>query len=203
MDLDHISGGLGDLMMSPARRSYGSHVSDVLRDIDNRLINVGQRPTDHDMSPQEIRRMGPYREAGFIWELVFEHFWGERMLTRHRGRNVIKGAELEKDGIFGSPDGIMECVGEPDRIQEYKWTSRSSKRVANFATDFRNYIMQLKSYCYMAETPYADLYLFFAAGDYDSSGPQPRHFSITFSMRELKAHWEMLLRHRDKYMGKI
>lgn len=195
-------------------RAPGLHVSQIIRDIDNRLIAQGQRPLDGEMSADELRRAGYFWEAGFCWEDLFEEIWGRRMRRR---LSIIDQPALEEDGITGTLDGLMYAhnlnavvqdlpgwgfealtLEHFPRVQEFKWTTKSSNRVQYLQEDFRTWFMQMKAYCYLAKTFYADLYPFFAAGNYGSERPHARHFQITFSPQELRQNWDMLVREGRK-----
>lgn len=191
-DLKEVAGGLALSLPGPAPRSTGLHVSGIIRDIDNRLIHRGERQLDAELSPDELRRMGNYRDMGFMWEQVFTEVFAQRERLKLDG---IHQQEMERDGIYGTPDWIAI---DPWRVVDFKCTWRSSRRVPNIQEDFRTWFMQLKAYCYMVKTAHAELIVFFVNGDYLQSGPQRRRFQITFGMRELVDNWELLKRHGGK-----
>lgn len=194
----NVTGGLGHDFLHPPPRSSGIHVSNVIRDIDNRLIHRGERPLDRELSEHEKRRMGNYREAGFIWELVYQEYF----LLRSRLRFGLEQAELEKDGLFGTIDFVRFVEPRRWRVVDTKWTSMSSRRLQNFWTDLRTWGMQLMAYCMMVGTTHGALIVFFSNGDYAESGPQAFEVFFEFTERQLHMNWDMLVRHA-KSMRKL
>lgn len=215
--LPPASSGL-DLKKAPAPRGRGLHVSDVIRDISNRVIRPGERRQDTELTDDELRRMGNYREGGFILELIIEalmsgqlreaaslltrklvsHFFKYRMIAR---RHVKQQKEIFLDGLYGTPDAVDVANWV---LEEYKCTWKASWRVENMELEFWEWFRQIMAYCYMLSRirrkPLlrARLFVFFINGDYRQSGPQIRYFEIQFSMQELAENWDMLQRRAAK-----
>lgn len=213
-DLPPASSGL-DLKQPVHKRAKGLHVSDVLRDIENRVIKPGLRPRDSELSKDELRRMGNYREGGFILELIIEtllagdvrgasslllrklvsHFFKQRMIARRR---VRAQKEITVDLLPGTPDA-MDMANWV--LEEYKATWRASWRVQDMEQEFWYWFRQIQCYMYMVSRRFkkkclhARLFVFFINGDYRESGPQIRQFNIECSWHELEENWQMMQRH--------
>lgn len=186
-------------------RPPGPHVSHVIRDIDNRLIHVGQRPLDGHLLPEERRRMGNYTGAGFIWEVIVEKAAYKAMMAEARGDpelwpdrpHIIRQEFIKKDGIWLKPDALEIPTWT---LEEYKWTWRSIRRLDAIDSDFFTWLMQIQAYCRATETTACNLFAFFCNGDYRESGPQARHIHLDFSEQELEENWAMLVNHYRKNM---
>lgn len=218
--LPPASSGLA--LKKPSRRSVGDHVSNTLRDIENKVILPGQRPSDVTLSPFEMQRMGNYREMGFIWELIVEalttgkiqdsappflhalveHFFAARMIAR---RKVKQQGEIFVDDLFGTPDAmdLKNWV-----LEEYKATWKASWRVLNIEREFWYWFHQIMAYAYMISAVkkrwvlQGRLFVFFVNGDYRESGPQIRQFNMEFSIQELVENWDMIKRHHRRMRAK-
>lgn len=215
----------------PARRSRGLHVSEIIRSLDNRVLNPGQRRPDLELSDEEMRRMGNYREGGFILELAVDallsgdlkeggslllrklvsHFFKHRMIARRKvalqGEIVIEvelPGKRKRTALYGTPDGL----DVPNLVlEEYKCTWRSSNRLANIEIDFVTWFWQIKEYLFMLSLIHgqhilcARLFVFFINGDYRKSGPQIRQFNLSFSWHELQENHDMLMRRAAKMVA--
>lgn len=171
----------------PTPRSSGVHVSDIIRDIDNTLLNVGKRQKYDELTPQEKLRMGAHTSMGWAWEEVVRD-----ALRRIRPvlPGVVPAGELTLDGIHGTPDG----VNEPEwAVEEFKATWRSSNRPLD--PDFWSWLVQIKAYCRMLQTKQAYLSIFWVCGDYRESGPFTQRLHLNFNDLEIKDNWEMLRNH--------
>lgn len=168
-------------------RSTGLHVSSVLRWIDNHAIHKGQRKAFEDLSPAERVRMGGYTTGGWVWEDIVRE-----SLVKVLHRDLYYVGEVSTNGIVGTPDGLY--INDGEWIQESKATWRSSRRPLE--TDFRSWLWQIKSYCYMMDVPRAKLDAMFINGDYRDSGPQIKQWEMEFTKRELEENWTMVLNNR-------
>jgi hypothetical protein len=168
-------------------RSSGVHVSDIIRDIENSLIHKGQRRKYDELSAAERTRMGAYVSVGWAWEDILSH--ALKAVLKRRGL-IHPMEQLTQDGITGTPDGW------DDMIEEYKATWRSSSRPID--PDFWHWLVQIKAYCYMAETMFARLRIWYVNGDYRDSGPQVKTLQLKFGEAELQENWDMLRQHAQE-----
>jgi hypothetical protein len=174
-------------------RSTGLHVSHVIRDIDNKVINVGKRGPA--VTPAELARMGPYVLGGFAWEEIIRDAL-VRMYPASNPDRFQPAGELKLDGLIGSPDWLdmEEWV-----LEEFKSTWKSSR--GGVTPDrFWSWFVQIQAYCKMLKVLRANLRVFFVNGDYRSSGPQVKMYRLEFEQAELDQNWEMLVKHA-KEMG--
>lgn len=169
-------------------RSSGVHVSDIIRDIENETTKPGQRKRVADLTENERRRMGAYIHGGFAWEEVLRG--GVVKMYSAGADRLCSPGELERDGVYGTPDGFdvdSWC------IEEMKCTWRSSRW--DIVSDFWSWWVQIKAYCHMSYTDRARLWVFFVNGDYRDSGPQVKMYEAVFNAPELERNWTMLLTH--------
>lgn len=194
IDPKTMASGVGEEFESPAPRSAGFHISNILRDIENRLLKRGQRKPYDDLTDQEKSRMGKYTEMGFIWEVVVESVWKRRMLSRRKEAGAIRQTEIERDGIYMTLDAVIP--GKPWIVEEYKATWLSSRHPIE-GPKFWYWREQQKGYCGAVDTNRSNLFVFHVNGDYRESGPQAKAWEIEWSPRELAENWQMVTRHRD------
>lgn len=174
---------------APRLRSAGLHVSDIIRDLENRVTKPGKRRPVSDLSPSEKRRMGHYVEIGWAWEEMIRRAMLRSYYAGVNDRFCDPG-ELELDGIYGNPDWFDL---EDACVEEFKATYRSSRRPIE--TDFWSWFVQIKAYCAMTATNWARLRVFFVNGNYRESGPQFRLWQIRFDEDEIERNWTMLRNH--------
>ena len=169
-------------------RSTGLHVTDIIRDIENRLTKPGKRRPYDELTAEEKKRMGAYVEGGWAWEEALRR---AMLVTYYRGlERFISVGEIELDDIFGTPDWFDTDDG---CVEEFKATWRSSRRPIE--TDFWHWWVQIKAYCHMTDTRFARLRVFFVNGDYRDSGPQFKLWQAKFEKMELDKNWDMLRKH--------
>lgn len=173
------------------REAKGTHVSEIIRDIQNKVTHKGKRKPFSELTQEEKRRMGSYTSMGWAFEKIIEaalrEVFGAFFLGRERYQ---KTGSLTLDGISGTPDWLdlqHWCV------IEFKATWRSSRR--DLETDFAHWLWQIKAYCKLLAVTTAELYVFFVNGDYRESGPQLKGFALSFSQREIDENWSMLRNH--------
>jgi hypothetical protein len=125
-------------------------------------------------------------EMGFAVERAIEEAW------RLRRIEVLRPGEFAKDGITGSPDGVSFEDGMPI-VDEIKCTWMSSRGCPE-DRKFWHWIVQMKAYCYLLDTPRARLHAFFVNGDYaQHREPQYLSWDLCFTEGELEENWLMLL----------
>lgn len=187
-------------------RSAGAHCSDIIRDLDNRLINKGQRKHSSELTNLEKKKAGLFWQNGFIWEGMVERELAARNIrgvnVKRRGtpRDIIlHQMEIELDGIFMTLDAfdpIEEC------LEEYKATYKSSDRIMD-QTDFWSFFIQMKAYCWGLTNwighlvNHAHLYVWFICGNHKGIGPVAKAYEIEFDGADLQRNWNMLLQHKE------
>lgn len=175
-------------------RTKGLHLSTIYRDLENTVIHPGQRKGEKELTPNELKRLGPYRELGFIWEELIGCYMARKMRRSNPDRYIDPGEQC-LDGIYGTPDNF-DVVDYA--VEEWKATWRSMNRLQKLETDFWVWFVQMKSYCKMLGTDTARLRIFFVNGDYRDSGPQPRMLECKFTQRELDDNWSMIRNHAKR-----
>jgi hypothetical protein len=174
-----------------SRIAEGTHVSEIIRDIQNKVTHKGKRKKFSELSSEERRRMGNFTSMGWAFERVIEsalcEVWG---VYFEREDRYTKTGSLCLDGITGTPDWLDQHTWS---VVEFKATWKSSRR--DLANDFASWLWQIKAYCKMLATTTAELYVFFVNGDYRESGPQLKAFSISFTRQEIDENWAMLKSH--------
>lgn len=172
-------------------RSPGLHVSAIIRDILNKSIKKGERRTDEEMSPNELKRMGTYRSLGFAWERVLQR----SLVEEFASGACVRPGEFTLDGIYLSPDLINIETGH---LEEWKCTWRSSRRAENLDAEFIEWMWQIKAYLKAVGYLICILRVFFVNGDYRDSGPKIMCWRLEFSQIELDENWMMITKHADR-----
>lgn len=187
-------------------RSPGIHVSDVLREL---LVAIGryEERAEGEM-PNETMW-----DLGFAWEDVLGRVLADRMAGAENEQRLPQ-MELERDGIYGSPDGVLMnglarkgmdgtilLHQEEIFIEETKLTWMSSRNSLD-SPKLLPYVLQGKTYCAMAGCNVVRIRAFFVNGDYSytTKGPNPipREWYVRFNDRELEEWWVGFLRHAEK-----
>lgn len=178
-------------------RTEGIHVSELIRDLQNKVTHKGKRKSFADLSHEERRRMGNYTSMGWAFEIVIERALREVWSDLFRGdERYVKTGELFFEGVVGTPDWLDTYDAS---VIEFKATWRSSRR--DIARDFVSWLWQIKAYCKMLCTTTARLYVFFVNGDYRESGPQLKAFALNFTQAEIDDNWFMLQQHVPFLIG--
>ena len=174
-------------------RQEGLHLTDVIKSL---MEDAGMKMYTGD----GFRDMELTAEMGLLWERVLSKVMREKF--------AIRPPQLQKDGIWMSPDGVnfpsVLSLG-PDPLQEYatcveeyKFTWKSTRN----APDQNFYYMaQLKAYCTCLETPAAVQHIFYCNGDYRGSGPVYRRTRVIFTEWELEDNWRMIKQQAEKIMN--
>lgn len=173
-------------------RSSGVHLSDIIRYIDNTVMNPGKRPASESLSQAELARAGSRWEMGFIWEVLVEEVFMRRMLERLR---LQKQDPLIFRNLALTPDADSE---PEERIFEFKATWYSSRRGEEFEDNFWHWIMQIKAYCLAKRRLKATIFVFWVNGDYKESGPMVIRYDFEFTPQELEENWQIIENHRAK-----
>lgn len=182
-DIMLIHEGMPDLLPMMGR-SPGMHVSDIIYNIAVRLGYL-KGPAD-DSGDDEAFVPNAHMGLGSALEHAIIH----RFALDEPGRYLQIG-ELERDGLFGTPD----LVDLEDWILiEIKLTWMSSRHDPD-SQKFWRYWVQVMAYCIMLETNVARLHVCHVMGDYKGSGPIYRIWERRFSNQELAENWRMLVSH--------
>lgn len=161
-------------------RSEGIHVSSVISQlcIDQGIFKDA-KPIDRGQC-----------ELGSALEYAITR----RLELTNPGKYVSVG-EIEKDGIFGTPDLIYPAAGEDDEI---KLTWMSSKHAPD-SDKYWRYWAQIKAYCHMMGVDRGKLSVCHVNGDYRGCKTAYREWGQTFSRQELLENW-LLIRSRAETM---
>lgn len=195
-ELDYLTAH-GEQRVIGQDRSVGLHVSDVIRDLDNRLIHKGKRLPYDLLTEFEHKRMGYYTEMGFIWEELVEHYFRIRMLMRGEKFRWVTQQEFQEDNIFLTPDGYDL---DEDMGIEIKATWVASWKFQDPEKWFWSWFTQMKAYAKVLGCRVFRLFVFWVCGDYKNSGPQVIEYRIRFSDQEVEDNWAMLLGHAQTMM---
>jgi hypothetical protein len=168
---------VADLGLAPnPPRSDTLHVSTLIK-----AILVGLEPERFSGTDDPSVKF----EMGFAVERAIEEAW------RLRRIEVLRPGEFEKDGITGSPDGVSFEGGTPV-VEEIKCTWMSSRGCPD-DKKFWHWLIQMKAYCWLLDTPRSRLHVFFVNGDYkEHRDPQYLSWDFTFTQQELAENFEML-----------
>lgn len=184
-------------------RSAGIHVSDVLREM---LVSIGRYDADKG-TPNETMW-----DLGNAWEDVLSQALASRMHGNAFETRLPK-VELERDGIYGSPDDVIIAesaivtAGAPGAgvlveageifIEETKATWMSANHSIT-SMKLLPYVLQVKTYCCMADCRVGRIRAFFINGHYDyktkGPNPVPKEWYIRFSDRDLSDWWTSFTR---------
>jgi len=164
-------------------RTPGPHLTDVIVDIalQMQLLRRGN-PEQRDY---ELER---YATMGFVWEDII----GKHLASLH---GIQPGQfECHLDGIIGTPDRFRPGTGEVD---EFKATWMSTKHDIT-GEKFWRWWSQIKGYCRMLNTHWANLYVFFVNNDYRPPRPELIVYSAMFEDSDIIPNWRLITEHRDK-----
>ena len=116
---------------------------------------------------------------GVAWEELRASMYPE-------GELVWQPYELERDGIYGTPDGLMF---DPERIWECKQTTKKIQPVSGMWM----YVKQGLSYCAMSGLRIVQYDVCFVLGDYSRPyQPQATETVIEFSDQEITTWWNIV-----------
>lgn len=186
-----------DGSMTPRSESHRSkdilHVSQVYRDLSNRVINVGKRSSV--MTPAQEQQMGYYVEVGFSWEAMLEQEFKKRMGARF---NAMPQQEYRIDGLALTPDNVV--LGDYVILHEYKATWKSERRLRSkndLQRDFWEWYVQIGCYLNAIGANICELYVFWVNGDYEGKVPKAFKYTLVYSDEEIRDLWDMVLAHAE------
>ena len=172
------------------QRSKGLHLSHVIDFIESKTY-------DEDKTV-----MHRYAVAGFWWERLLEKFinlnvWDRwdwlfsRVMVEVDNPVVIRPGEMCIDGIFLTPDGYNI---ETEQLEEYKYTSKSSKGGIYDNPKFRRWLQyQIPAYLHALNLTVCCLRVYFSRGDYTDGKPIWMEYTIEYQEQEIAEIWEMIL----------
>ena len=168
-------------------RPKGVHVSAIIGDILKRMDPA--RYDKHDADGKPVPMDAVKVTAGLSYERSLE-----RLLIKSQ---VVPGLfrpdPLQKDGVWGSPDGI-----DPDLFGpvEYKLTWYSARKVFPDDPVYWPYVTQVQAYCAMLDAVRAVVWIQYVNGDYAPPRPwAPKKYRLEFTEQEVQDKWQLLIRH--------
>lgn len=157
-----------------AVRTPSQHVSSVINYI---MTTAGMRDNVFSRNDLDL-----FAIIGRLWEQQLAN-------AKFCAPRYIRPGEIDCDSIIGSPDAVdvdLACVAE------FKATWKSSNRKID--SDFIHWLWQTKAYCHMLGLNRTMLFVLFVCGGWRPPVPIIRAYDITYTDRELKDNWNMLLR---------
>lgn len=186
-DIRLVAEGLPDLCPMQ-NRSPGVHVSHVINDLCVRLGHY---------NPDEWKNEGPDRYTRMGMGSALEHAIIERYYRTYPDRFTVLG-ELERDGLYGTPD-LFDMVASS--VHEMKLTWMSSRHEID-SQKFWKYWRQLMAYCAMLRVNTGVLHVGFVNGNYkDDRSPIYRVWECEWTTEEIESNWRMLLNHSREMAG--
>lgn len=190
MRITPVPHGLEDLVGKSGPRTPGLHMSHIYGELYQELEpNRYQK----DTTPDPLRL-----EAGLAFESFLEDAFRARMLKGERPPEFEHIEPGFSTPILFNPDLII--FNGSTRLGEIKLTWASCREmpqtVSNgFPSKFSKWVVQMQAYCYCLDLCDAKLIGFFVNGDWDRSSmhPQLLAWDVTFTVRELKENWRMLM----------
>ena len=188
------------------KRSAGVHLSGVLK------VMAVEFNLLKDIPEEDFEEKLPLRMAlGQSWEYFAAGLYP--LMDYQPG-------QVERDGIFGSPDGAWMEVPENKKGQrlgvrsyqgpeEFKRTRKSCRDFDLFANKNKLWIWQIMGYCCMDKRrpKRARLHPLFVEGDYvrGQYGFEERYwrYIVEFDQPELDKFWAMVLKFRDKAVKEV
>ena len=182
-----------DFPESGSGRSDGIHVSEIVESL---AIKLGYLEPDRNWTPTDVLRMK-------IGQAV-EAWWGPHLETKWPDPFIWQPGELEKDGIFGTPDGesLSDKFGLEIHECKVTWlgTASNNKHAKQPGLIPWYWQAQFKSYCAMndKECTSAVLHRFYVNGNYKPPSPLYWPMRLTFDKGELRKHWDTMQKEADK-----
>ena len=177
------------------KRSKGLHLSHVIDFIESQ---EGQKrggvltPDGH-----------AYAGCGFLWEHVLQRlveysptelfewmFTG--VLNDIPNPKIVRPGEVCLDGINMTPDGIYVGDAPELYLEEWKYTTKSSKH--GLAKSRRWIDYQIPSYLKALDLLKCRLRVLYARGDYTTGVPEFWEFLIEYTQQEIDEIWDVILR---------
>lgn len=174
--------------LTTAPRSVGHHVSVLVLGMLKELV-----PKKYGEYGQGKKDREPIYEMGYLWEDLLGAILTDRVML-DRGEVLLTGqTEIERDGIFGTPDRLVLGTDGAVIVEEtkitWKWYSPDLE-----AVKFLYWLLQVKTYCAMVGATTARIRaLFINEISHSDNFVVPGCWEITFEPHELDEWWESLL----------
>ena len=163
----------------PAERSPGVHLSEILRYLLTRQ-DPGRFKPGGEFDPEFVF-------AGFIWEELVSG-----ALSKLAGKSDPKRYITQLEILFREVYCTIDVFDTKLwRVLECKYTESSSGRSIR-DHHFWHYFAQIKAYCLATGTREAELWVYFARGDYKGKRREAKRWEVRFSERELEENWMMI-----------
>lgn len=183
IDLSHGILDVGGMSTERYPRTPGLHESDVIHWIDDKLgiSRKNKSPIDTDLWEQA----GP---IGFLWEDLFSSMLASRAVV---GKDLIRGLELDCDGILMSPDGV-DVVADDGLGEgwEFKFTWMSSNTLPH---DVWRWMAQIKNYAKATGIMTWNMAVLYCCGTYRPPAPVLVGERITFTAQDIEENWRMMM----------
>ena len=165
-------------------RSPGVHFSDLLKPILRKMDP--KRFGGGEIDPEFVF-------AGFVWEEVMSGALAR--MARGRRKYLHQMEVVFREVILTIDTFDLEKW----RVHEYKFTEMSSRH-SILDHRFWHWWVQIKAYCLATGTKEAELWVYFARGDYKGKRREAKRWVAEFSERELEENW-MMLENKKKELG--
>jgi hypothetical protein len=193
------------LQKPPIKRQAGWHVSEIIRDLLDTLENRKSGPIDEAVRTR--------MEAGFAVERAFEDGYKSVVVGDELGERID---EIELDGIWGSPDGVVFASDEgyeqmsnaigtkyPTILDEVKATWMSERKTKPH--EVQRYRMQVLAYLKMLSEEYGEkvrtvrFWCYYVNGDYTyPMKPHAVRYTYEASDQEVEENWAMIVAHKKR-----
>lgn len=175
-------------------RSDGHHVSVLLIGMLKRLL---PKQYAHYGKPVAPGDRPPQFELGYMWEDMLGSVLDERLLLGPGESLLGAQTELEKDGIYGTPDRIVLSTSWPTPIVEetkvtWKWHSDDIED-----PKFLYWVLQVKTYCAMVGATKARIRALFVNELRRGEFVVPGVWELTWAPHELTEWWHSVTRYAE------
>lgn len=173
-----------------AARTPGLHVTDIIAVIMAAVDPAKARRNQTAFTQTELEN---YQELGFLWEDLLSKVFARRAADRSEDGAVRwRPGEVTKDGIIGSPDGVVAYTTGAIVGEEYKCTWKSSKEFDLYDKRYLKWLIQMQAYCHLLDLRTYDLHVLHLNGDWTDYVPQVRSYRLTFGDAEIADQWTSL-----------
>ena len=172
-------------------RSPGVHVSEIIGEI---MKGVDPETYDTEYAKNDQHN---WWEVGFMWEKIFSQVFAAGRTGAKPGSTLIRGWEIERDGIIGTPDWFEFDPDGSMWLSETKATWKSARGFDLYDKKFMAYLLQMRAYSYMLGgvdvVMGSRLYILHMNDDYERYVPAVRPYEVINTQRELDENWSGIL----------